>query len=137
MSFSYPDDAIAAFQRLGTHRPLEAKRPVAKPQIQQGSLQALSFAYELEGDNPPWKPVRVYNDGMQTVIELPFAVRQTEAPTLLVVRAEGGLFTDDERVQVNFRVHGTRYIVDTVFDVADLVAGVGPLQQRVRIRRTR
>ena len=78
---------------------------------------------------------RVYNDGLQTVIEMPFAMRQTEAPTLLVVRAEGGLFTSDDVVQVNFHADGTRYIVDMVFDVADLVAGVGSSQQKVRIRR--
>jgi type IV secretory pathway VirB9-like protein len=38
---------------------------------------------------------------------------QTEAPTLLVVRKDGGLFTDDETVMVNYRVQGDRYIVDT------------------------
>ena len=98
-------------------------------------LRALSFNYALEGDDPPWKPVRVYNDGLQTVIEMPFAMKQTEAPTLLVIRAEGGLFTDDDVVQVNFHTEGTKYLVDMVFDVADLVVGVGSSQRKVRIRR--
>ena len=139
VSFSYPEDALAAFRRESeaTGHSREAALATSVPVASQGSLQALSFAYELEGDAPPWKPVRVYNDGLQTVIDMPFAVRQTEAPTLLVVRAQGGAFTDDEHVQVNYRVHGTRYLVDTVFDLADLIAGVGPLQQRVRIRRVR
>ena len=58
-----------------------------------------------------------------------------EAPTLLVVRKEGGLFTDDETVLVNYRVQGNRYIVDTVFDRAILIAGVGSSQDRVTISR--
>jgi type IV secretion system protein TrbG len=77
----------------------------------------------------------VYNDGLQTVIEMPFAMKQTEAPTLLIIRAEGGVFTSDDLLQVNFHADGTKYIVDMVFDVADLIVGVGSNQQKVRIRR--
>jgi type IV secretion system protein VirB9 len=142
VSFAYPGDAQAKWADL-------ARAPGVALQTQRASdvheksgtavradvLRALSFNYELDGDDPPWKPVRVYNDGLQTVIEMPFAMRQTEAPTLLIVRADGGLFTSDDVVQVNFHTDGTRYIVDMVFDVADLIAGVGSSQQKVRIRR--
>ena len=141
VSFSYPDDARARWAEVArTHLPLtpspspEPSKPSAS-RTRTDILRALSFNYALEGDDPPWKPVRVYNDGLQTVIEMPFAMRQTEAPTLLVVRAQGGLFTDDDVVQVNFHAEGTRYIVDMVFDVADLIVGVGSSQQKVRIRR--
>jgi type IV secretion system protein VirB9 len=60
---------------------------------------------------------------------------QTEAPTLLVVRKDGGWFSDAEMVMVNYRVQGDRYIVDTVFDKALLVAGVGGNQDRITITR--
>ncbi|MNG33350.1 Conjugal transfer protein [compost metagenome] len=60
---------------------------------------------------------------------------QTEAPTLLVVRKDGGWFRDDETVMVNYRVQGDRYIVDTVFDKAILIAGVGKSQDRITILR--
>lgn len=139
VSFSYPGDGESKWAGLAPQGSRDG-RPSVDDGTRAGSsrtsaLRALSFNYELEGDNPPWKPVRVYNDGLQTVIEMPFAMRQTEAPTLLVVRAEGGLFTDDEVVQVNFHADGTKYIVDMVFDVADLISGVGTTQQKVRIRR--
>jgi type IV secretion system protein VirB9 len=146
VSFTYPEQSQNRWARLSgarertgqakgmpSHDRSSSKR--AATAVRTEVLRALSFGYELEGDDPPWKPARVYNDGLQTVIEMPFAMRQTEAPTLLVVRAEGGIFTSDDVVQVNFHVDGTRYIVDMVFDVADLVAGVGSSQQRVRIRR--
>jgi P-type conjugative transfer protein TrbG len=42
---------------------------------------------------------------------------------------------DDETVMVNYRVQGNRYIVDTVFDRAILIAGVGRSQDRVTISR--
>lgn len=48
---------------------------------------------------------------------------------------DGGLFSDDETVMVNYRVHGDRYIVDNVFDKAILIAGIGPGQDRVTITR--
>ncbi len=146
VTFSYPQDSQAKWRAISQTGPgrAQANRPdpaaAAAParsarRPRAGTLRALSFGYELEGDDPPWKPVRVYNDGLQTVIEMPFAMKQTEAPTLLVVRAEGGLFTDDDVVQVNFHTQGTKYIVDMVFDVADLIVGVGTTQQKVRIRR--
>jgi type IV secretion system protein VirB9 len=62
---------------------------------------------------------------------------QTEAPTLLVVRREGGVFEDDETVMVNYRVQGDRYIVDTVFDRAIMIAGVGSNQDTVTIQRVK
>jgi type IV secretion system protein VirB9 len=51
------------------------------------------------------------------------------------VRREGGLFDDGETVQVNYRIQGNRYIVDTVFDSAILIAGVGKYQDAVAIKR--
>ena len=57
--------------------------------------------------------------------------------TLLVVRREGGVFEDDETVQVNYRIQGNRYIVDTVFDSAILIAGVGGNQDAVAIKRVK
>ena len=143
VSFAYPGDAELRWSELTQpRRPksqragrAQSKRTAGDDVVRTDVLRALSFDYELEGDDPPWKPVRVYNDGLQTVIEMPFAMRQTEAPTLLVVRAEGGLFTSDDVVQVNFHTDRTKYIVDMVFDIADLIVGVGSSQQKVRIRR--
>ena len=48
------------------------------------------FAYSVSG-NAVWKPVRVYNDGQKTIIQMPKVMAQTEAPTLLF-KPEGGLF---------------------------------------------
>ena len=100
-------------------------------------LGNLDFHYTIEGHSR-WKPVRVYNDGVKTIIEMPSTMEQTEAPTLLVTRKNRGFLSFDkspEEVLVNYRVQGDRYIVDSVFDRAILIAGVGSNQDRITITR--
>lgn len=96
----------------------------------------LDFGYTISGATR-WKPVAVFNDGIKTIIEMPPTMAQTEAPTLLLVRSGGGLFSREELVLVNYRVQRNRYIVDSLFDKAVLLAGVGMKQDRVTITRSR
>ena len=132
VGFTYPDEAEAKWDakkiREGRDR---RERTIAQTGEYLGDL---SFAYDVAG-SAPWKPVRVYNDGVKTIIQMPAAMAHTEAPTLLVMRRDGGLFTEAETVMVNYRVQGDRYIVDSVFDKALLIAGVGSSQERVTITR--
>lgn len=130
--FTFPEDAVAKWDAIKS-REVKEKQDQTIPQTKE-YLGDLHFQYELAGA-ASWKPVRVYNDGVRTVIQMPAAMAQTEAPTLLVVRKEGGWFRDDETMMVNYRVQGDRYIVDTVFDKAVLIAGVGRSQDRVTITR--
>ena len=132
VGFTYPDEAVAKWDAM-TSRGGRDKRERTIAQTGE-YLGDLSFAYDVAG-SAPWKPVRVYNDGVKTIIQMPAAMAHTEAPTLLVVRRDGGLFTEAETVMVNYRVQGDRYIVDSVFDKALLIAGVGSSQERVTITR--
>lgn len=132
VSFIYPEEAQAKWEAI-QRREQQHRADNTLPTTGE-YLGNLSFDYDLSG-SASWKPVRVYNDGRKTIIEMPSEMQQTEAPTLLVVRKEGGLFTDDETVMVNYRVQSNRYIVDTVFDRAILIAGVGSSQDRVTITR--
>ncbi|MDD2162273.1 P-type conjugative transfer protein TrbG [Pseudomonas sp. MIL19] len=132
VAFTYPEDALAKWEAIKTRQQTEIKRDTI-PQTGE-YLGDLNFEYTVAG-NVSWKPVRVYNDGVKTIIEMPKAMSQTEAPTLLVVRKEGGWFKDDETVMVNYRVQSNRFIVDSIFDKAILIAGVGKSQDRVTIQR--
>ena len=132
VSFTYPEDAMAKWENM---RSREVKERQEKTIPGTGEyLGDLNFDYEVSG-SAPWKPVRVFNDGNKTIIQMPQAMAQTEAPTLLVVRKDGGWFSDDETVMVNYRLQNDRYIVDAVFDKAILIAGVGSTQSRVTITR--
>lgn len=132
VGFIYTEDALAKWDAIKT-REVQQKQEQTIPQTKE-YLGDLNFAYDVSG-SAAWKPVRVYNDGVKTIIQMPTAMAQTEAPTLLVVRKDGSLFSDDETVMVNYRVQGDRYIVDTIFDKAILIAGVGSNQDRVTITK--
>ena len=132
VAFSYPEDSAMKFDILKARQQREVKEKTIPNTTDY--LPKLSFEYDVSGQ-ATWKPVRIYNDGARTVIEMPPSMAQTEAPILLIVRKEGGLFTDAEEVMVNYSLQGSRYIVDTVFEKAVLVAGVGSNQDRVTIQR--
>jgi len=132
VGFIYPEDAMAKWDAVKM-REAKQKQDQTIPQTKE-DITNLNFAYSIKG-NAPWKPVRVYNDGVRTIIQMPAAMAQTEAPILKLVRKEGGLFSDDVTAEVNYRIHEDRYIVDTLFPKAILTAGVGRDQQSVTIAR--
>lgn len=132
VAFTYPETALAKWNNIRTHEAKE-RQEMTIPETGE-YLGNLNFGYSISGD-ASWKPLRVYNDGVKTIIQMPSSMAQTEAPTLLVIRKDGGLFSDDETVMVNYRVQDDRYIVDTIFDKAILIAGVGSSQDRVTITR--
>ena len=135
VAFTYPDEAMAKWEEIRKQEQAAHTRQVLPGTGEY--LGNLDFNYSIEGQASGWKPLRVYNDGVKTIIQMPAALNQSEAPILLVVRKDGGLFTDEESVQVNYRLQGDRYIVDSIFDKAILVAGVGSGQDRVTIRKGR
>lgn len=126
--FIYPDEMEAKWAMVREREAVEVRKNTI-PQTNE-YLGDLDFDYEVSG-SASWKPVRVYNDGVKTIIQMPKTITQTEAPTLLVLRGSG----NKDTVMVNYRVHGDRYVVDSVFDRAVLIAGVGRRQDRVTITR--
>ncbi|HHV6060366.1 TPA: P-type conjugative transfer protein TrbG [Legionella pneumophila] len=131
VSFIYPDDAKAKW-RLIQQIQAERRKENTLPETNE-YLGDLNFNYRIYG-NARFKPVRVYNNGVKTIIEMPRAIAQSEAPALLVLRSRG-LFQKSETVMVNYRLQGCRYIVDSVFDKAILVVGSGRAQEKITITR--
>jgi len=126
VSFNYPDELQ---QQWANYRVSVAQQETANTIADTGeSISALDFEYTISGD-APWKPVRVYNNGIKTIIQMPKTMSQTEAPALLV------LGNSNEEQLVNYRLKNERYIVDYIFNKAVLISGVGSDQQRVSITR--
>ncbi|SJZ98688.1 P-type conjugative transfer protein TrbG [Consotaella salsifontis] len=94
------------------------------------SVAARNYRYGLTGDNPPWKPVAVYDDGRRVYVEFPRGIVQGEMPPIFVLGADG------EAQIVNSRIHQNILIVDRLFGAAELRLGGGKQQQTVRIVRT-
>lgn len=125
VSWHYPQDRLIALQA-------QNQQAIAKEaeEIDQGlDLARLRFRYAISGDDPPWRPVRAFDDGSKVYIQFPRGLPQGEAPPLFVVGPEG------EAQLVNYRVRGNYYIVDRLFAAAELRLGKDP-QQIVRISRT-
>ncbi|PYE86688.1 P-type conjugative transfer protein TrbG [Phyllobacterium leguminum] len=93
------------------------------------TVAARNYRYGLTGDNPPWRPVSVYDDGRRVYVEFPRGIVQGELPPLFVIGPEG------EAEIVNSRIHQNVLIVDRLFGAAELRLG-GKRQQTVRIVRT-
>lgn len=123
VSWTYSADQIMAIRRRNAEA--EAASPVAS----NVALENIRFRYAISGDNPPWRPVRAFDDGRKVYIEFPRRIDQGEAPPLFVVGANGG------NQLVNYRLRGNYYVVDRLFAAAELRLGTTP-QQIVRITRT-
>ena len=95
------------------------------------NLAKLNFNYSITGDNVQWRPVRVYTDGRKTYIQFASNSFPGGAPALVALDRGG------KSQMVNYRLSGDRYVVDQVLQRADLVAGTGRNQSRVRLTLTR
>lgn len=122
ISWTYPQDALLAIARANAAA--EAAAPVAAGL----QVEALRFSYRIDGGDPPWRPLRAFDDGRQTFIEFPATIAVTEAPPLFLLGAKG------DAELVNYRVRGRYYVVDRLFDRAELRLGAKP-QQVVTISR--
>lgn len=139
VSFSYPEKLLAAFQ---AQRMIEQKQKekesitVVKDDGSRSKtyLGDLNFNYKVEG-SVSWKPVRVYDDGRKTIIELPKKVEYAKAPALMLLSKKGGVFSDEKTDIINYRLQDNRYVVDGIFETAILTMGLDSQQQRVVITR--
>ncbi len=123
VSWAYAQDQLIALRQQNAAA--EAAAPVATGV----DINALNFRYRIEGDTPPWRPLRAFDDGRQVFIEFPTGISQGELPPLWVIGAEG------DGQLVNYRVRGNHMIVDRLFAAAELKLG-GKHQELVRIVRT-
>jgi type IV secretion system protein TrbG len=124
VSWTYPADQLIALR--GQNAAAQTATPIASG-VDIGALQ---FRYRITGDNPPWRPLRAFDDGRQAFIEFPAGIGQGEMPPLFVVGPEGG------GELVNYRVSGRHIVVDRLFAAAELKLGDGRSEQSVRIERT-
>lgn len=122
LSWTYPQDELIAIRRAAEQQ--RAAAPVATGL----AVDQLYFGYAISGDTPSWRPYRAFDDGWQTYIEFPPSIAVGEAPPLFVIGPTG------EAQLVNYRVAGRFYVVDRLFDIAELRLGA-KRQAIVRIVR--
>jgi type IV secretion system protein VirB9 len=122
--FSYPEDALngwRAFIEEGK------KKQVREDQdVYTLSPDDLYFGYQVtKGKEQPWRPLRVFDDGTKTYIEMPAKYKSLEAPVLM-------FYEGSQLKLVNYRVKDRFYIADRIMTKkAVLMAG----KSRVVIER--
>lgn len=125
ISWTYPTDSLVAL-----HRQNDVAQQAEQRTADRGvRLDSLNFRYRIEGDDPPWRPLRAFDDGHKVFIQMPSGLSQGEAPPLFIAGADG------RPNLVNYRVRGSYYVVDRMFGMAELRLGENP-QRIVRIIRT-
>ena len=122
MRWTYPQDELLALRRKA--EAAQAAAPIATGL----AIEQLHFNYTISGGRPAWRPLRVFDDGSKTYVEFPASLANGEAPPLFVVGADG------KAELVNYRLRERFYVVDRIFDAAELRLGLKK-QQVVRIDR--
>lgn len=132
VAFAYPDDEDN--ERKWQQHLAEQKDQQAKStriaELPPNAADSMFFNYRLKGDDSI-RPVRVFDDGKKTYIQISEATKNREAPVLVVIGADG------KQEIVNYRVKDDMYIVDRLFEKAELILGSGKKARKVEIDRER
>lgn len=122
VSWRYPDDLTLT----GIGGPIDQRLEEVAAGV---PVEGLNFRYRISGDRTDWRPLRAFDDGRRAFIQMPEGMAATDAPPLFVIGESGPEL-------VNYRVRGRFYVVDRVFDRAEM--RLGDRRQRVvRIDRQR
>jgi type IV secretion system protein VirB9 len=129
VAFSYPEEENS--RKWQEHLMAQAQERKTDAQIAPSIVTAdkLNFNYKVSGRNEAIRPVRVFDDGAKTYIQMRPEMQNREAPALLVLGPDG------KGEMTNYRVQQQTYIVDRLFDRARLILGAGKKAQKVEITR--
>ena len=108
VSWNYPDEnkalVAAALKRKSQEEPTL-------------TVEGLNFKYEIDGKDYDWRPIRVFDDGQKTFIQMKPELKVSEAPALFLKNE------DETPTLTNYRVRGSYYVVDRLFKTAELRVG--------------
>jgi type IV secretion system protein TrbG len=138
VEFYYPDDVLQSMaeadrearQTASADDAAESATPSALPDVDPSRL---NFSYKIGGPRLPWTPRRVFDDGSRVFIEMPASMQTSLAPALMVDAAGGQQMVNYRVVADGSNDGGSYFVVDRLFDKAELVSGVGRDQDRVLV----
>ncbi len=120
ISWTYPADdknTLLFIQKQAAKEKAEVttEEPVAP--------EALYFEYKIKSNSGmfakeyPWTPLKAFNDGTKTYIQVNPQMKNTESPSLFVKDRDGKVNL------VNYRLKNNYFIVDRLFETAELRNG--------------
>ena len=134
IAFDYPDEQERTWAQ---YRAQQTRATQAVTLATGENTAALDFGFTMGGDNPKWKPQRVYRSAEgKTYIQFASDKFLNEAPALVVIGKGGSLWSGPATQIINYRPIGDRYVVDGIPDQMALISGVGSEQTKVTIDYT-
>jgi len=123
-SWSYSDDTF-----IQMYQSVEKENEISQNKILVPNLEDLNFDYDIIGKQS-WKPIRVFDNGQKTYIQFPSDMKHRAAPVLFVASSQ------NIPQLVNYRKLGDYYVVDRLFEYAELRHGQKK-QSKVRIKNNK
>jgi type IV secretion system protein VirB9 len=128
VDFDYPPEDTP------TSQPTTPQGPVVDAHaetIAAATPDGMRFNYRIKGARVVWSPIRVFDDGSKTYLQMSPEMHSWEAPALFVM--------EDKKTPllVNYRVKGDYYIVDRLFDHAQLRIGAKQVVNVYRLAAAR
>ncbi|ARR03159.1 P-type conjugative transfer protein TrbG (plasmid) [Campylobacter vicugnae] len=119
IAFIYPGEITASLEayKQKLKEKSQSKNFQKPDEPMPSNIDSLDFGYSIEGKSD-FKPLRVYNDGVKTYIQMPKNMKFYEAPALMI------LDKNDNKEIVNYRLKIDTFIVDRLFNKALLISGV-------------
>ncbi len=110
VAFRYPNEEASAAAAKQAAREI-TREPVGT------APENMNFAYRIKGKKEVWTPLRVFDDGTKTYLQMSPEMHSWESPALFVM--------EEKKVPelVNYRVKGDYYVVDRLFHQAELRVG--------------
>ncbi len=128
-SFEYPAAETARWQAHLLESEQRRKEAVRQSQLAPlRTIEDLYFDYRVLGKHHELRPVRIFDDGEKTYVQMREKILHRELPVLVVVGTQGP-------EMVNYRVKGTVYVVDRIFEHGALILGEGKKAKRLDIVR--
>lgn len=133
VAFAYPDEEEneRKWQQHLAEQKAQETKATRIAELPPNAVDSMYFNYRLKGGDDNIRPVRVFDDGKKTYIQISQAARKREAPVLVVIGPDG------KQEMVNYRVKDDMYIVDRLFERAELILGSGKKARKVEIDRER
>lgn len=125
VKWRYPQDEIARMVQ-SSQQQYEQNKSTTSIGASPADLN-FRYARTILAGPARWAPTQVFDDGKKTYIHFPRDVTSGEVPVLFVVHG-------DQVQLVNYRAKRDTYIVDRLFDVAELRVGTNQ-QEIVRLER--
>jgi type IV secretion system protein VirB9 len=133
VAFAYPveEENERKWREHLSQQKEQQKQATQIVELTANTIDTLNFNYAIKGGDEVTRPVRVFDDGKKTYVQMNPSVKNREAPALVVIGSDG------KQEMVNYRVKDDVYIVDRLFDRAALILGTGKKARKVEVRRER